>query len=140
MLGRMKTSYTFEITTESRSQLLAVTDQVREATRRSGVDEGFCVVYVPHTTAGVLINENADPDVAADVLSYFERLVPRSPSFRHAEGNSDAHIKAILTGSSVSIPIGKGEPALGTWQGVFFAEFDGPRSRRFTVTCIASGA
>ncbi|HUW40107.1 MAG TPA: secondary thiamine-phosphate synthase enzyme YjbQ [Rectinemataceae bacterium] len=135
----MKTSFTFEITTKSRSQLLAVTEQLREATRQSGVDEGFCVVYVPHTTAGVFINENADPDVAFDVLSYFDRLVPRSLAFRHAEGNSDAHIKAILAGSSVSIPIIKGEPALRIWQGVFFAEFDGPRTRRFTVTCVASG-
>lgn len=140
MLDRMKTTFDYEVSTKSRSQLLAVTDMVREATRRSGIDEGLCLVYVPHTTAGVFINENADPDVAADVLSYFERLVPRSPSFRHAEGNSDAHIKAIMVGSSVTIPIAGGEPRLGTWQGVFFAEFDGPRQWRFTVSCLSAGA
>lgn len=132
----MNAARDFELATEARTALVPITAAVRRAVAESGVREGLCVVYVPHTTAGVLVNENADPDVAADVLGWFGRIVPRDPCFRHAEGNSDAHIKAILAGTSVSIPIRNGEPALGTWQGVFFAEFDGPRRRRFSVTCM----
>jgi secondary thiamine-phosphate synthase enzyme len=127
----------FQIETEGRCALLPITDLVRGAVADSGVEEGVCTVFVPHTTAGVIINENADPDVARDVLGWFSRAVPPDPRFRHAEGNSDAHIKAILAGSSVSIPIAQGELELGTWQGIYFAEFDGPRCRRFTVSCIA---
>jgi secondary thiamine-phosphate synthase enzyme len=129
---------TFEISTRSRSELVPITGEVQKAVRDSGVEEGICLVWALHTTVGVLINENADPDVAADVLGWFERAVPKGdPHFRHAEGNSDAHIKAILAGVSVTIPIRGGTPALGTWQGIFLAEFDGPRRRRISVTCLA---
>lgn len=127
----------FELATEGRSSLVPITDLVRKALADSGVEDGLCVVYVPHTTAGVLINENADPDVARDVLGWFSRAVPQDPRFRHVEGNSDAHLKAILAGSSVSIPVSQGELELGTWQGIYFAEFDGPRLRRFTVSCVS---
>lgn len=127
----------FMIETEERCALIPITDFVREAVADSGVEDGLCSVFVPHTTAGVLINENADPDVVLDVLGWFSRAAPQDPRFLHAEGNSDAHIKAILAGSSVSIPVSQGELELGTWQGVYLAEFDGPRRRRFTVSCIA---
>ena len=127
----------FSIETGERCALIPITDLVRGAVADSGLEDGICAVFVPHTTAGVLINENADPDVVLDVLGWFSREVPLDPRFRHAEGNSDAHIKAILAGSSVSIPVSQGELELGTWQGIYFAEFDGPRRRRFTVSCIA---
>jgi secondary thiamine-phosphate synthase enzyme len=109
---------------------------VEQAVQHSGIREGLCTIYVPHTTAGVTINEQADPDVASDILAHLNRLVPRDPRFLHAEGNSDAHIKALLTGSSVTIPIRAGRLALGTWQGIYFAEFDGPRQRSFSVSCL----
>jgi secondary thiamine-phosphate synthase enzyme len=125
----------FELRTTRRSELLSLTETVRRAVKEAGIGEGVCVVSLPHTTAGLLVNENADPDVAADLLGFLDRLVPRDPRFRHSEGNSDAHIKAVLTGNSLTLPIREGELALGTWQGIFFAEFDGPRQRRFSVTC-----
>lgn len=136
----MSHSYDIELSTRARSELLPVTEAVARALRDSGVEEGICLVHAPHTTAGILVNENADPDVAADILGWLDRLVPPGQPFRHAEGNSDAHIKAVLVGSSVSIPIRGGELALGTWQGIYFAEFDGPRRRRIGVTCLSAGA
>jgi secondary thiamine-phosphate synthase enzyme len=132
--------YDLELATRSRSELLPVTAAVARAVRDAGVEEGLCLVTVPHTTAGILVNENADPDVAADILGWLDGLVPPGRAFRHAEGNADAHIKAVLTGSSVSLPIRGGELALGTWQGIFFAEFDGPRKRRIGVTCAGDEA
>lgn len=134
----MKRESPFELSTRARSELVSITDQVRRAVKESGVDRGICLVSAPHTTAGILVNENADPDVASDILGFFDRLVPADPRFRHAEGNSDAHVKAVLAGHSASLPIRGGELALGTWQGVYFAEFDGPRRRRFAVDCIGS--
>lgn len=128
----------FHLGTQSRTELLPVTTLVEQAVRRSGIQEGLCTVYVPHTTAGVTINEQADPDVATDILAYLNRLIPNDPRFLHQEGNSDAHIKALLTGSSVAIPIRSGRLALGTWQGIYFAEFDGPRQRSFSVSCLGS--
>jgi secondary thiamine-phosphate synthase enzyme len=98
--------------------------------------EGLCQVFVPHTTAGVVVNENADPDVCTDMLGWLERAVPDSNHYRHAEGNSPAHIKATLVGQSASIPIERGRLALGTWQGVFLAEFDGPRERTIVVNVV----
>jgi secondary thiamine-phosphate synthase enzyme len=138
MMGAMKPMSGFDLATRARSDLIPVTEQVRRAVRDSGVKRGLCLVSAPHTTAGILVNENADPDVAADILGFFDRLVPPDQRFRHAEGNSDAHCKAALAGPSVALPIRDGELALGTWQGVFFAEFDGPRRRRFCVDCIGS--
>lgn len=128
----------FEISTGGRTGLLSITDRVRQAVRSSGVKAGLCLVSVPHTTAGVLVNENADPDVAEDILGFLDRLVPEDPRFRHAEGNSDAHVKAVLTGPSVTLPIRDGDLVLGTWQGIYFAEFDGPRRRRFAVDCVGT--
>ncbi|MFH1034058.1 MAG: secondary thiamine-phosphate synthase enzyme YjbQ [Pseudomonadota bacterium] len=123
-----------EINTHSRAQALDITSQVQKALVDAGVEEGWCGVYVPHTTAGVAINEAADPDVMADVLMALERLVPWQGGYRHAEGNSAAHVKSILTGSSVQVPIVGGRLALGTWQGIFFLEFDGPRRRRVLIS------
>jgi secondary thiamine-phosphate synthase enzyme len=110
-----------------------ITPSVRGAIRKSGVAHGMCVVYCPHTTAGVTINENADPDVVNDLLYGLECAFPDRSEFRHAEGNSAAHLKASCIGSSVSIIVDNGSPLLGTWQGVYFCEFDGPRERTYHV-------
>jgi secondary thiamine-phosphate synthase enzyme len=132
----MHATQDFHITTHSRTELLPITTQVEQTVQHSGIREGQCTVYVPHTTAGVTINEQADPDVASDIIACLNHLVPKDPRFLHAEGNSDAHIKTLLTGSSVTIPIRSGRLALGTWQGIYFAEFDGPRQRSFSVSCL----
>jgi secondary thiamine-phosphate synthase enzyme len=126
-----------EVRTGSRAQMLDITGQVMRAVEESGVREGVCLVYVPHTTAGVTINENADPSVAADILASLEKLVPRDAGYRHREGNSDAHIKALMTGFSQAIPVRDGRLALGTWQGVFFCEYDGPRTRTVLVQVLS---
>ncbi|HOI54150.1 MAG TPA: secondary thiamine-phosphate synthase enzyme YjbQ [Phycisphaerae bacterium] len=126
---------TFPVRTARREQLLDITGQVAAALR-DGPDEGVCIVFVPHTTAAVTINENADPSVVADMLAKTSRMVPRDEGYAHAEGNSDAHIKASLVGSSVTIPIAGGRLALGTWQGIYFCEFDGPRSRTVHVQVL----
>lgn len=129
--------HTFEVRTRTRNELVEITTPVRQAVRQSGVKQGVCVVYCPHTTAAVTINENADPDVIHDLLAYLGRAVPqRQPDFRHGEGNSDAHIKSSLVGSSVQVIIHDGDLVLGRWQGVFFCEFDGPRSRQVHVQCL----
>lgn len=119
-----------------REEFLPITARVREALAQSGVRDGICVVFCPHTTAGVTINENADPDVVRDMLLALGDLYPDRPDFRHAEGNSAAHLKASAMGSSVTVPVEGGELALGTWQGIYFCEFDGPRTRRFWVKVI----
>jgi secondary thiamine-phosphate synthase enzyme len=128
---------TFRVETRSANELVDVTREVQEIVSASGVAEGIAYVYCPHTTAAITINENADPDVVRDVLTTLARLVPRKGDYRHGEGNSDAHIKSILTGASEAVPISGGRLALGTWQGVFFCEYDGPRSRRVHVRVIA---
>lgn len=110
-----------------------VTNRVLDAVRESGVRDGLCLVYCPHTTAGITINENADEDVVRDLLFALEQTYPDRPEFRHMEGNSAAHLKASVIGSSVTIPVSNGRLMLGTWQGVYFCEFDGPRARRFAV-------
>ena len=115
-----------------------ITEQVRDACRQSGVFDGMLTVYCPHTTAGVTINENTDPDVKNDLLLALNKTYPDREEFRHAEGNSAAHLKASVIGSSVTIMIDDGEPVLGTWQAVYFTEFDGPRSRRFTVKVMGT--
>ena len=124
-----------EIRTGRRQEMLDITAAVEEEMRRSGVERGACLVFVPHTTAGVTVNENADPTVREDVLSVLDRLVPAGV-YAHAEGNSPAHAKASLVGSFVLVPVEGGRLALGTWQGVFFCEFDGPRSRRVMVRVL----
>jgi secondary thiamine-phosphate synthase enzyme len=125
---------TFEVRTTQRNGLIEITDHVRQVVKRRGVHQGLCVVYCPHTTAAITINENADPDVVHDILAWFERVIPKDqPGFRHGEGNSDSHIKASLVGSSVTVIVEKGNLVLGRWQGVYFCEFDGPRSRQVHV-------
>ncbi len=113
-----------------------ITDKVRDAVRQSGVFDGMATVYCPHTTAGVTINENADPDVVSDMLLALDRTYPDRVEFRHVEGNSAAHLKASVIGSSVTVMIDDGKLVLGRWQGIYFTEFDGPRTRRFSVKVI----
>ena len=113
-----------------------VTDRARETLRESGVKDGLCVVYCPHTTAGITINENADPDVVRDLIFALEKTYPDRAEFRHAEGNSAAHLRASAMGSSATIPVRNGRLLLGTWQGIYFCEFDGPRARRFYVQIL----
>ncbi len=120
------------ITTE-RENMHNITGAVLDAVTESGVGSGVCVVCCPHTTAGITINENADPDVVRDILLGLDRAFPDREEFRHAEGNSAAHLKASCVGSSVMIPIENGRLVLGTWQGIYFCEFDGPRTRQFYV-------
>lgn len=129
---------TFSIQTKSRTDFVEITEMVERFVAETGIKSGLCVVYVPHTTAGVFINENADPDVMHDLKTYLEKLVPWVNGYRHAEGNAAAHIKSVLTGNSVSIPVEDGKLLLGTWQGIFFAEFDGPRTRKFFVKIVKS--
>jgi len=130
---------TFELRTHKRTEFVEVTQQVRQALRDSGVRQGLCVVYCPHTTAAVTVNENADPDVVHDVLSWLNRAIPKEQSdFRHGEGNSDAHLKACLVGPSVTLLVEGGDLVLGRWQGVYFCEFDGPRTRRVHVQSIGA--
>lgn len=122
-----------EINTRAREELVDVTDRVEELVRAAGVAEGVCYLYVPHTTAAVTVNENADPDVRRDIIATLAGLVPRGAAYHHREGNADAHVKASLVGPSQVLPVRQGRLALGTWQGVFFCEFDGPRRRRLLV-------
>ena len=124
------------VKTGRRTQLVDVTEEVKRVVAASGVVSGVCYLYVPHTTAGVAINEHFDPDVATDLEGLFERLVPRSGPYRHAEGNSDSHAKAVLTGASQTIFVDDGKLMLGQWQGVFFCEFDGPRERKLWVRIL----
>lgn len=129
------TFHEFPVQTRSHSEIVSITQQVAEAI--PGGFNGLCSVFCCHTTAGIGINENADPDVQRDLLAELERLVPwRNPAFRHAEGNSAAHVKAALVGSSVTVPVANGRLCLGTWQGIQFCEFDGPRARRVRMTLV----
>jgi secondary thiamine-phosphate synthase enzyme len=124
------------VTSSARNEMIDITDRVRDAVRRSGITDGLCFVYVPHTTAAVTINENADPDVRKDILGTLSRVFPNDPSHRHTEGNSDAHIKSSLVGASEIVAIDQGRLVLGTWQSIFFCEFDGPRTRRVFVKIV----
>jgi len=121
------------IKTRSRSELMDITPLVRDIVHKSKIENGVCYVFVPHTTAGITINENADPSVRQDILMGLDKLVPWQGDYTHLEGNAAAHIKASLVGSSETIPVEKGDLVLGTWQGVFFAEFDGPRRREVWI-------
>jgi secondary thiamine-phosphate synthase enzyme len=125
-----------DIRTTTKVSTVDITARVRAAVTRSKVKDGICVVAVLHTTAGVFVNENADPAVQHDLLSQLGKLVPREEEFQHAEGNADAHIKAVLTGNDVSLSVREGELALGTWQGIYFADYDGPRERHALVTVV----
>lgn len=123
--------------TTAHAQALDITAQVQRVVADSGVDQGWCTVFVAHTTAAVTINEAADPAVMADVLRALERIAPWQADYRHQEGNSAAHIKAILTGHSARVPVSRGRLDLGVWQGLFLMEFDGPRQRRVLVDVTA---
>jgi len=126
------------VSTRKRSEVVDLTARVEEIVRASGVKEGICVVYVPHTTAAVSINENADPDVKHDVVKKLEELIPQAESYyRHGEGNSDSHLKTILTGPSVTLIIDAGRLVLGMWQGIYFCEYDGPRTREYLVKVVS---
>ncbi len=129
---------TLSVSTRSHAEFVDITREVRRVVDESGVASGACVVYVPHTTAGVTVNEAADPDVAFDIVAELGRIVPLSDGYRHAEGNSAAHLKASLVGSSATIPIAEGALALGTWQGIYLCEFDGPRTRKVHVQILGS--
>jgi secondary thiamine-phosphate synthase enzyme len=129
----------FELRTSAKQEMAEITSRVEEAVAESGVVDGLCLVHIPHTTAGVTINENADPDVKRDMLLALDRMVPEDQGFRHSEGNSAAHAKASLMGFSVSVPVSSGKLALGTWQGIQFCEFDGPRRRSVWVSVLAGG-
>lgn len=124
------------VETRSRAEMVDITAAVERQVRASGVRTGLCLVFVPHTTAGVTINESADPSVRADLIRALETMVPENAGYRHAEGNSAAHVKASLMGSSQTVAILNGAPALGTWQGIFLCEFDGPRKRRVQLRIL----
>jgi secondary thiamine-phosphate synthase enzyme len=129
----------YDISTPRRDAMLEITDQVASAVGEAGIEDGTVTVYVPHTTAGVTINENADPDVVHDILAALDQAVPWNASFyHHGEGNSAAHLKSSLMGCSATVPIRAGRLTLGTWQGIYFCEFDGPRSRKYLVTIQGS--
>ncbi|OPL15396.1 MAG: hypothetical protein AVO39_08270 [delta proteobacterium MLS_D] len=122
------------VQTNSPIEMIDITDRVGEIVASSGVEEGLCYIFVPHTTAAVTINENADPDVQADIIQGLESMVPPNAGYRHREGNADAHIKASLIGASQTVLVEEGRPLLGIWQSIFFCEFDGPRRRNVWVT------
>ena len=123
----------FSVRTRSRTEFIDITSQVRSALAPDATASGVCTVFVPHTTAAVTINENADPDVQRDILAELNKLIPFDDDYHHSEGNSAAHIKATLVGSSISVPVEDGSLRLGTWQGIYFCEFDGPRNRKVWV-------
>jgi secondary thiamine-phosphate synthase enzyme len=127
---------TLSIRTSRRTELKDITTEVEKAVRESGVKSGVCYLYVPHTTAGVLINEGDDPAVASDIEATLDRVIPHTGNYTHAEGNSDSHIKTTLTGSSETVFIENGRLSLGRWQAIFFAEFDGPRSRELHLKIL----
>ncbi|WP_457642120.1 secondary thiamine-phosphate synthase enzyme YjbQ [Persephonella sp.] len=122
-----------EVVTQKRTHFEEITDAVQEIIDESGIKEGICYIYVPHTTAGVFINENADPDVKWDIENALDKLIPWEDGYKHIEGNAAAHIKSVLTGNSLFVPIKDGKLLLGIWQGIFFAEFDGPRDRKVII-------
>jgi len=127
-----------EVKTQAKEELIDITARVREEVFSSNILSGICCVYIPHTTAGVTINENADPSIMEDILMTLRKIVPDSLPYRHSEGNSSAHVKACLVGTSANILIEEAQLSLGTWQGVFFCEFDGPRSRRVFIKTSSS--
>jgi secondary thiamine-phosphate synthase enzyme len=127
---------TLSVKTDRRTQVVDVTPQVQNAVSASNVADGICYLYVPHTTAAITINECADPDVARDVEGALDRLIPATGPYRHSEGNSDSHVKAVLVGASQTVFVHGGKLALGRWQGIFFCEFDGPRNRKLHVKVI----
>jgi secondary thiamine-phosphate synthase enzyme len=126
------------VSTKSHTEFIDITSEISSVVEKSGVKDGMVVVYVPHTTAGITINESADPAVVSDIINTLEKNVPWDDRYRHSEGNAAAHIKASMMGFSVDVMIENGSLVLGTWQGIFFCEFDGPRSRKIVVNIIKS--
>lgn len=126
----------FSVRTENRTEFVNVTDRVRKVVAESGIEDGICLVTVPHTTAGVTINEAADPAVTKDMRKELNKIVPFEDGYQHMEGNSAAHIKSTMTGVSVMVPVEDGKLVLGVWQGIFFCEFDGPRMRTVNVKVL----
>jgi secondary thiamine-phosphate synthase enzyme len=129
--------WTIRVSSRKKTEFIDITADVRHALRQMGATDGLCLVFVPHTTAAVTINESADPDVATDILAALDRLVPREAGYRHLEGNAAAHVKSTLVGASQWVAVDGGRPVLGTWQGIFFCEFDGPRSRQVQVHFVS---
>lgn len=134
--GRVAPTGELTLRTERRTQLLDVTAGVSKLLTDSGIRSGICYLYVPHTTAGVMINEHADPDVARDIETAFDRLLPKEAGYRHDEGNSDSHIKTAMVGTSATVFVSDGKLELGRWQGIFFCEFDGPRNRTLRIKIV----
>ena len=130
----------FSVSSKQRNEMLDITARVSSIVGHSGIVNGDCVIYCPHTTAAITINENADPDVTRDVLAVLNRLIPERGDYRHAEGNSDAHAKASIIGPSVCVPVSDGRLVLGTWQAIYFCEFDGPRRRKLHVRFVGEEA
>ncbi|MCD6399934.1 YjbQ family protein [candidate division WOR-3 bacterium] len=132
--------YTKEITvrTKRRNEFIEITGEIEKTVEDSKVKDGFVILYVPHTTAGITINENADPSVKADILNTLDKLVPPNAGYSHLEGNADSHIKSTIVGVSQLVPIRNGRISLGTWQGIFFCEFDGPRTRKMIVQVVST--
>ena len=124
------------VKSKSRNEFIDITEMVQDAVKDSGVKNGICYLYVPHTTAGITINEGADPSVKRDILNALSRLIPHEMNYAHREGNADAHIKSTIVGSSVNVIIDDGKIILGTWQSIFFCDFDGPRHRRIAIKFI----
>ena len=124
---------TLTIATRSRNEFVDITSRIENVVRESGISEGICTIFVPHTTAGLTINEGADPSVQRDILTHLEKMIPHRCDYLHLEGNSDAHIKASLMGSSQTVFVEEEQLVLGTWQAIYFAEFDGPRRRKVMV-------
>jgi len=124
---------TFQVRTSKKTEFIDITRSVQEVVKRTGVEEGICFIFIPHTTAAITINENADPSVSQDILMELDKLVPFQDRYQHIEGNSPSHIKASLIGCSQTVLVESGKLALGTWQGIFFCEFDGPRSRKVHI-------
>ncbi len=129
--------YVYQVRSGKKEELIDITGRVREAVKESGVKDGLCLVYCPHTTAAVTINENADPDVAKDIVAGLQEALPDLVAFRHMEGNSAAHIKSSVVGASETLIVAGGRLLLGAWQGVYFCEFDGPRQREFFAKVVA---
>lgn len=128
---------TFLVETSTQTELIDVTHSVQEIVKKVGVEDGICIVFIPHTTAAITINENADPNVVQDILMELNKIVPFKDQYCHIEGNSPAHIKTSLVGCSETVLIESGKLVLGTWQGIFFCEFDGPRNRKVYVKVIS---
>ena len=121
---------TISVGSKSRNEWIDITGQIQKAVDKAGIQNGFCLIFVPHTTAAITINEGADPSVTTDILNHLSRQIPHNAGYKHLEGNADAHIKSVLVGASESVIIQKGRLVLGTWQSIFFCEFDGPRNRK----------